>query len=95
MWVLPPVLKAAQTMALLAEWAPELAKGQGPVSIDASGVKDLDSSCVALLLALKRRAQASERPLILVAPSTALVALIGAYGLASVLLADAPSEAAV
>lgn len=95
MWVLPPVLKAAQAMALLSEWAPQLAKGQGPVSIDASGVKDLDSSCVALVLALKRRAQANQRPLILVAPSTALVALIGAYGLVPVLLPEASSDAAV
>lgn len=83
---LPAVVTAAQAKELLAQWTPQLSQLDAALQVDASALRQLDSSCVALLLALKRRACAQGKALILSSPPAALLDLIQVYGLAEILL---------
>jgi phospholipid transport system transporter-binding protein len=69
-----PVLRATKAVALPAGG-----------EIDLEGMGEIDSSAVAVLLALKRRAEAEGKPLRFIRSPAALAALAEVYGVESIL----------
>lgn len=92
MMQLPARVTASEAKTLLAQLSADMRQAQGERVLDVSQLQQLDSSCVALLLALKRRAQAAGGSLQVVGVTAPLQALVRAYGLAE--LFDASHTAA-
>ncbi len=90
---LPSQVTATEARDLLARFSlalPADVNGQ-LVTVDASAVAQLDSSCIALLLALRRRVQAGGGSFGLTGAGAPLLALVRAYGLDGLLSPDAES----
>jgi phospholipid transport system transporter-binding protein len=92
--VLPARVTMADASAALRTLEAALATGSGPLSVDASGLVELDSAAVSLLLHVQRLAAARGRSLALRSPPAKLVALAELYGVAPLLSlpAAAPSS---
>ncbi len=81
MLVLPTQLttqEAQDTLRLLTQAMPR--EGDAPVVIDASGLQQLDTSAIAVLLECRRLARAWGKPFELKRPPAKLVALARLYG---------------
>ena len=85
---LPARLTLPHACAALREVEEAVARG-GELRLDASGVQDLDTSAVALLLQARRLAQAAGLPYRLDAPPAKLQALAQLYGVESLLSGSA------
>jgi phospholipid transport system transporter-binding protein len=88
--VLPPSLttrEARDTLRLLTQALPR--DGEGPVAIDASGLEQLDTSALAVLLECRRLAQAWGKGFELKRPPAKLVALARLYGVGELLVPNA------
>jgi phospholipid transport system transporter-binding protein len=87
--VSPVALPASVTMheARAAVHALEstVGEGQGPLVIDASALANFDSAAIAVLLELRRQAQAAGRTLQVSGAPVTMVALAGMYGVAELL----------
>jgi len=95
---LPAQVTMADASAALRKLESALASGSGPLTVDASGLVELDTAAVSLLLHVQRLAAARGRRLDLRSPPSKLVALAELYGVASLLSlprsAAAPSSSA-
>lgn len=76
---LPATLTLAQASATLRQLSPALAGG-ATVELDASALQDFDSSALALLMQLRRQAQAAGGDLLVRAAPAPLVELARLYG---------------
>jgi phospholipid transport system transporter-binding protein len=85
---LPARLTLPHACAALREVEAAVARG-GELRLDASGVQDLDTSAVALLLQARRLARAAGLPYRLDAPPAKLTALARLYGVESLLSGSA------
>jgi phospholipid transport system transporter-binding protein len=83
---LPARLTLPHVGAALAQVEAAVARG-GALHLDASGVQDLDSSAVALVLQARRLALAAGLPFRLSAPPAKLLALASLYGVEPLLAA--------
>jgi len=90
---LPAQVTMADASAALRTLEAALASGTGPLQVDASGLVELDSAAVSLLLHVQRLAAARGRSMVLQSPPPKLVALAELYGVASLL--SLPAAAAV
>jgi phospholipid transport system transporter-binding protein len=87
MLVLPASLttrEARDTLRLLTQSLPR--DGEAPVTIDASGLQQLDTSAIAVLLECRRLAQAWGKTFEIKRPPEKLVALAKLYGVGELLL---------
>ena len=87
--VLPPTANLGVTAGLAASLQAQLQAGSGPVQVDAGALQVYDTSTVALLLQLRRLAQAAGRPFTLQAAPDKLVQLARLYGVEELLVAPA------
>ena len=67
---LPAELTHAQADACLSQWLSQLPVGQGPVVVDGGGLRQFDSTALALLLELRRHLLGRGQMLVLEAGST-------------------------
>ncbi len=80
---LPTGVTMQRASAVLAELRPLLQQAPGPVvAIDASGVQELDTSCIALLLQCQRIVQARGLRVAVQGVPAQLAALMSLYGVA-------------
>ena len=89
--LLPAAATLDQVAALAAALPARVAEGSGPVRIDASALKDFDTSAIALLLQARRLAQAAGRGFELSGAPPKLAQLAQLYGVAE-LLSPPPAE---
>ena len=73
---------ARQTLQALTQ---QLAAGQGDIEVDASGLTQIDSSAIAVLLDCRRQAQAQGRALRVRGAPARLTALASLYGVQTLL----------
>jgi phospholipid transport system transporter-binding protein len=85
---LPAKLSIAEASAAVAALAPQAGQGSGALVVDASALKTFDSSAIAALLELRRRAPGREFS-VSGAP-TAMVELATMYGVAELLAFKQP-----
>ena len=83
MLALPAKLSIAEASAAVAALAPQVEQGSGALVVDASALKTFDSSAIATLLELRRRAPGREFS-VSGAPN-AMVELATMYGVADLL----------
>jgi phospholipid transport system transporter-binding protein len=83
MLALPAKLSIGEASAAVAALTPQAAQGSGALVVDASALKTFDSSAIATLLELRRRAPGREFS-VSGAP-TAMVELATMYGVAELL----------
>jgi phospholipid transport system transporter-binding protein len=76
---LPPRLTMAESSAELSRLLPLLQRADEPV-LDASGLRELDTAALAVLLACQRQAQAAGRQLRVTAAPPKLAQLAQLYG---------------
>lgn len=86
------IYRAAELAQSLQEWLPR-ACAAGAAPLDLSGVTDMDSAGLQLLLATQRSAQLLGQPLYLSAASTAVQDTLALAGLRHLLPAAAPFQA--
>jgi phospholipid transport system transporter-binding protein len=80
---LPAAVTMQRASAVLAELVPLLRHAPGPVvAIDASGVQEVDTSCIALLLQCQRVVQARGLRVAVQGVPAQLAALMSLYGVA-------------
>ena len=80
---LPTAVTMQRASGVLAELVPLLRHAPGPVvAIDASGVQEVDTSCIALLLQCHRVVQARGLRLAVQGVPSQLAALMSLYGVA-------------
>ncbi len=91
-----PVTATLQEAAALAQTLPAaVAEGSGVLHIDASALRSVDSSTLALLLQARRLAQAAGRSVVVDSAPPKLLQLAQLYGVEELLsLADPPSGSA-
>jgi phospholipid transport system transporter-binding protein len=78
--------EARATLRTLEEGVQQAA--DSPVTLDASALRDFDSSALAVLLGARRAAQAAGKALAVQGAPAPLVALAGLYGVAELLSLD-------
>jgi phospholipid transport system transporter-binding protein len=83
MLALPAKLNIAEASAAIAALAPQAQQGTGALVVDASALKNFDSSAIATLLELRRHA--SGRAFSVSGAPTAMVELATLYGVADLL----------
>ncbi len=94
---LPSRLTIGEARASLAALEPALGpsgNGSGAVEVDASALAAFDTSAIAVLLELRRQAQAIGRTLAVRGAPAAMVDLAGLYGVADLLGFEASRPAA-
>jgi phospholipid transport system transporter-binding protein len=94
---LPPRLTIGEARAALAALEPALGQtgnGSGAVEVDAGALAAFDTSAIALLLELRRQAQAIGRTIVVRSAPAAMVDLAGLYGVADLLGFEAARPAA-
>jgi phospholipid transport system transporter-binding protein len=91
MAALPASLTIKDARAALHALEPAVAEGSAALVIDASALASFDTSAIAVLLELRRQAQAVGRTLQVSAAPAAMVELSGLYGVAD-LLAFGPAH---
>ena len=80
---LPSAVTMQRASTVLTELQPLLRQAPGPVvAIDASGLEELDTSCIALLLQCQRIVQARGLRVVVQGVPTQLAALMSLYGVA-------------
>ncbi len=84
---LPAVANVGAAAELAAQLQTQLQAGTGPVQVDAGALQVYDTATVALLLQLRRLAQAANRPLTLKAAPDKLLQLARLYGVEELLAA--------
>ncbi len=89
--VLPATANLGAAAGLADSLQAEMASGSGPVQVDGSALQVFDTSTVALLLQLRRQAQAAGRPFELKAPPAKLVQLAQLYGVDALLCPSGPA----
>jgi phospholipid transport system transporter-binding protein len=82
---LPEVANLGAAADLAETFHAQVEAGTGTVRVDGSALKVYDTSTVALLLQLRRQAQAAGRPFELQAPPAKLVQLAQLYGVEELL----------
>lgn len=87
---LPAVLTIAEARATAASLAEAIAADPAPV-LDASGLKTLDSSAIAVLLECRRVAQAAGKTLVVQGAPSKLGQLVDLYGLEGLLDTTQPA----
>ena len=94
MLLLPATITAQEAMATLRLLAQAMkSEADGPVVVDASNLRQFDSSALALLLECQRAAQAWGKPFALRHPPAKLAALAKLYGVDVLLMPAAPVSA--
>jgi phospholipid transport system transporter-binding protein len=86
--MLPQRLTIGEARAALAALEPTLGQGNqggGAIEVDASALTAFDTSAIAVLLELRRQAQAMGRRLSVRGAPAAMVELAGLYGVAELL----------
>lgn len=94
--VLPERLTIGEARAALAMLEPTLGQGGNadrPVQVDASALASFDTAAIAVLLELRRQAQAMGRTITVHGAPAAMVELAGLYGVAELLGFQAPRAA--
>jgi phospholipid transport system transporter-binding protein len=87
---LPATANLGEAARLAQALQGEMAAGSGTVTLDASALQVYDTSTVALLLQLRRVAQAAGRPFELLSPPAKLVQLAQLYGVDELLCPPSP-----
>jgi len=87
----PPTLRLSNAAELRAQGLEAIARGTR--EIDLSGLSDVDSSAIAVLLAWQRAARAANVRLTFVGPSTNVLALAKLYSVTDLIFAPAPTTA--
>lgn len=82
---LPATVTMRDARAAVQALEPAIGQGQGPLVIDAGGLREFDSAAIAALLELRRQAQAVRRTLQVHAAPAPMVELAGLYGVAELL----------
>jgi phospholipid transport system transporter-binding protein len=85
MMQLPASATLADAPALLAQLDQALAGGSGPLQVDAAGLKNFDTSAIALLMQARRQAQAAGRAFSVVGAPPKLGELARLYGVEELL----------
>jgi phospholipid transport system transporter-binding protein len=85
MVALPAKLNIPEASAVLVALAPAAGQGDGALAVDASALDDFDSSAIATLLELRRRAQAQGRAFSVSGAPKAMIELATLYGVADLL----------
>ncbi len=100
MYALPETLTLAQANATVRAIEAVLGEGsieRGALAIDAGGLRNFDTSAIAVLLEARRLAQAAGRALVVHGAPPAMVELSGLYGVDALLgfepIAAAPQSA--
>ena len=86
--VLPERLTIGEARAALAALEPTLGQGgngSGSIEVDASALAAFDTAAIAVLLELRRQAQAMGRTLAVRGAPAAMIELAGLYGVAELL----------
>ena len=82
---LPAELTHAQADACLSQWLSQLPVGQGPVVVDGGGLRQFDSTALALLLELRRHLLGRGQMLVLESVPLRLRELAVLYGVDALL----------
>ena len=94
MLLLPATITAQEAMATLRLLTQAMkSEADGPVVVDASNLRQFDSSALALLLECQRAARAWGKPFALRHPPPKLAALAKLYGVDVLLMPAAPVSA--
>ncbi len=89
---LPAQATLDEASALLREFKRAVRGGQGPLRVDGSALKRYDTSVLALLLELRRRAQAAGRGFEAIGLPQGLTTLAGLYGVLPLLSSASSSD---
>jgi phospholipid transport system transporter-binding protein len=90
---LPPNVTMDEAPALAGQLPPQARAGSGTLEVDASALQVFDSAAIALLLELRRTAEAAGRGFQVLGAPAKLVELAQLYGVDSLLALSSPESA--